>query len=217
MNIDKIKAAVNSFLETRVVPLDTKKKYGICAVAWVAPIVAFVFLFYSPHNEKIRTLRNKQHGTEKELKKVMAHAKDLDKQKAELADTELKYKAASALLPQAKEIPSLLTNISSLGTGAGLDFVSFQPKKELIKDFYAEIPIDITVRGPYHNIGAFLDRVSKLDRIVSVANINMGAPVFEEGEALLNSKISLTTYRFIEPGKDEGKKKTRQRAKKKKR
>ena len=78
----------------------------------------------------------------------------------------------------------------------GLDFLTFTPQADNPKDFYAEIPVTINVRGPYHNMGFFFDQVSKLERIVTVANVKMSSPKKEAGEMLLNSDCRLVTYRF---------------------
>ena len=100
----------------------------------------------------------------------------------------------------------MLRNISDLGKSAGLDFLKFVPGVEIPKDFYAEIPIDITITGPYHNLGFFLDKVSKLDRIVTVNNINIDKSQKDGLEMLLNSTCRLVTYRFtnvkLQPPKD---------------
>jgi type IV pilus assembly protein PilO len=99
-------------------------------------------------------------------------------------------------LPKEKEIPKLLTDISSLGRNAGLDFNSFRPQRDIPKDFYDEIPINIDVNGPYHNVGYFFDQISKLDRIVSVSNVRMTSPRRVGNDMLLNSNCRLLTYRF---------------------
>lgn len=99
----------------------------------------------------------------------------------------------------------MLRNISDLGKHSGLDFLSFVPGAEVPKDFYAEIPIDIKIRGPYHNLGLFLDKVSKLERIVTVNNIRTEKIDQEGSEVLLTSSCRLLTYRFtnkkLEPPK----------------
>ena len=105
---------------------------------------------------------------------------------------------ASVLLPQKKEIPALLTNISALGTNSGLNMARFSPRPERKKEFYAEIPVSLNIKGPYHNIGTFLYEVSKLDRIVSAINISLGSPKMQRGEMLLSSSINLITYRFLD-------------------
>lgn len=110
---------------------------------------------------------------------------------------EQRFEKISIVLPKTKEIPALLTAISDNGTSAGLDFNTFTPGNETPQDFYAEIPISIQVRGPYHNVGYFLDQVSKLERIVTVKDITMGGPQLMEGEMLLSSSCNLLTYRFL--------------------
>ena len=200
LKTDKLKAAFNSFLEKKVVPLEAKYKAIIWVAAMAIPIAAFLFLYLFPKNEDIQNLEKRMSGLDREISEAKARANELDKHKAEMEATELTFEKASVLLPQKKEIPSLLTNISGLGTGSGLDFVSFQPKGEVAKEFYAEIPVDISVRGPYHNVGSFLYQVSQLDRIVSVSNISMGSPVMENNEMVLSARFTLVTYRFIETG-----------------
>jgi len=60
-------------------------------------------------------------------------------------------------LPDTKEIPDLLSNISSLGREAGLDVVQFKQRPEKFEEFYAEVPVDILVRGTYHQVASFFD------------------------------------------------------------
>ena len=200
LKTDKLKTFFSSFLETKIVPLEKKYKVIIWVAAMLLPTAAFLFFYYFPKNDEIKVLEKSKVTLEREIGEAKARANELDKHKAEMAETKMLFQQASVLLPQKKEIPSLLTNISGLGTGSGLDFVSFQPKGEVAKEFYAEIPVDISVRGPYHNVGNFLYQVSKLDRIVSVSNITLGSPTLDKGEMLLTGRFTLVTYRFNEAG-----------------
>jgi type IV pilus assembly protein PilO len=124
-----------------------------------------------------------------------------------LEDARNLFETTSVLLPKSQEIPNLLRNISDLGRSAGLDFISFVPGQEIPKDFYAEIPIDIKIKGPYHNLGVFLDKVSKLERIVSVNNIKTEKVEYENNEILLHSNCRLITYRFTNVKIEQPKKK----------
>jgi len=198
MDIKKFRTAFDSFLDTKIGRLDQKKKLIIWIAACTLPVLLFAFFYYSPKSKEITGLNSNKANLEREIQKVEATVRELDKHKAEMQETELKFKAASLLLPEQKEIPSLLTNISSQGTNSGLEFISFKPKAEEPKEFYAEIPVSIAVDGPYHNIGVFLDKISKLPRIVSVSDINMGSPAMVDGEMYLKTTFNLITYRFIE-------------------
>jgi type IV pilus assembly protein PilO len=90
-----------------------------------------------------------------------------------------------------------LTNISEQGTSSGLEFTSFVPKGERREQFYSIIPVGISVKGSYHKIGSFLDKISKLNRIVSVNNIQLSKGGRSEGQMLLSASLELVTYRFL--------------------
>ncbi|MDH5525577.1 MAG: type 4a pilus biogenesis protein PilO [Desulfobulbaceae bacterium] len=203
IEIKNIKAGFDSFIDNKASQLDAKQKILVCAGVLILLIVAFFFMVYTPKNEEIEKLNSRKAGLEQEIKKVEATVRQLDKHQAEMKEVELQFKAASLLLPEKKEIPSLLTNISGQGTASGLDFISFKPGGERPKEFYAEIPVDIAVSGSYHNVGIFLDKISKLPRIVSVNNINMQSPKRVGNEMILSTKFNLVTYRFIEPQAQE--------------
>src|SRR5210317_615875 len=198
MKVNKTKEAFDSFLEKKVVPLDKKVIITIFALVIIVPIVAFYFLFYTEKTKEIKGLESREASLFKEITEAKAIAAKLEEHLAEMEETKRLFAEASVLLPQKKEIPSLLTNISALGTNSGLDMATFSPGGERIKEFYAEIPVSIKVNGPYHNIGTFLFEVSKLDRIVSAINISLGGGNMQRGEMLLGSSINLITYRFLE-------------------
>ena len=212
MKINKIIAGFDSFLEKRVVPLDKKIIIAIFAVVIIAPIVAFYFLHFDPKTKEIKGLENKQVKLRKEIASAKARAAKLDEHLAEMEETKRLFAEASVLLPQKKEIPALLTDISALATNAGLKMSSFKPGGERKQEFYAEIPVSLKVQAPYHNIGTFLYEVSKMSRIVSVRNLSLGGSKKSRGEMLLSSCINLVTFRFLEesemaPKGKKGKKK----------
>jgi type IV pilus assembly protein PilO len=186
----------DTFLSEKYIPLEPRVKALLAVLVFLLPVVLFYFLYYSPNQNKIKALKQQKTSLAAEVKKAKAAARNLKKYQAEVAEARARFEATAIVLPKKKEIPELLRNISDLGKGAGLDFLSFKPGKEIEKDFYNEIPVDISIRGPYHNMGYFLDQVSKLDRIVTVDNIQMDSPTKEGGEVLLNSNCRLLTYRF---------------------
>jgi len=206
MKINKIKESFNSFLEKKVVPLDKRIIITIFALVIILPTVAFYFLHFTAKTKEIKGLENRAAKLRKEIAGAKARAAKLDEHLAEMEETKRLFAEASVLLPQKKEIPSLLTNISALGTNSGLNMATFSPGGERRKEFYAEIPVTLRVNGPYHNIGTFLYEVSKLDRIVSAVNVNLGGGQRQRGELVLASNISLITYRFLEESEIEAQK-----------
>jgi type IV pilus assembly protein PilO len=189
-------AAFTTFIDEKYIPLAPKIKLAITLGLIVLPLVIFYFTYFQQKAEKIQNLNKQKVTLTQQIKEVKLKTANLAKFEKEMAEAENLFLEASALLPREKEIPKLLKDISALGRNAGLDFLTFKPLADIPKDFYAEIPVTINVRGPYHNMGFFFDQVSKLERIVSVSNVKMSSPKKEGGEMLLNSDCRLVTYRF---------------------
>jgi type IV pilus assembly protein PilO len=166
----------------------------------------FVWLSYYPKFKEIGKIKVSLKKLEKELKAAKKDAKDLKKYKKRMKEAESKFKLVMKSLPEKEEIPSLLANISSSGQDAGLEFVLFQPKKEIKKDFYAEIPVAIKVTGRYHNVALFFDKVARLPRVVNIRNISM-TPGRGKGRDKLSTGCTAVTYKFIDKPKKKKKKK----------
>lgn len=198
--MNKYQSGITEFLDKKYIPLEQKYKIIIAITLLLLPVVIFYFAFYQQKQNQLEILNNDKVALEKKLERVKKKASNKARLQKELEETRLVFEEASRLLPKEQEIPQLLKDISALGRNAGLDFLSFKPGQDIPKDFYAEIPVNINVNGPYHNLGFFLDQVSKLDRIVTVDNISMGGPKMDAGEMLLGSSCQLKTYRFTNIG-----------------
>jgi type IV pilus assembly protein PilO len=125
-----------------------------------------------------------------------------------MQEAELQFKTAMRALPEKEEIPSLLTSISRSGQDVGLEFLSFEPKSEVRKEFYAEIPVAMQVKGGYHDLAIFFDKVARLSRIVNIKNIEMGRA---KDSTDLNTKCTAVTYKFVEPAPPKNKKKKKKK------
>ena len=112
----------------------------------------------------------------------------------QLEEMKASFGAMLRQLPNKTEVAELLVDISQTGLAAGLEFKLFKPQNEVPKEFYAELPISISVKGDYHEFGTFISGVAALPRIVTVHNINM-APG-ENGE--LTMDILAKTYRYMD-------------------
>jgi len=159
-------------------------------------LAAFVFLMFLPKTAEIKKLRTEIEQLDNQIRLAAIQAKELKKLEADLAAVEEGLKFALRLLPTTSEIPSLLTNITKLGNDSNLQFLLFSPLKEVPKDLYVEIPVSVEVRGAYHDVAQFFDKVGKLDRIVNVVDITM-LPV-KEYDTNLRTICKTVTYRFKE-------------------
>jgi type IV pilus assembly protein PilO len=181
-----------------IVKLPTAKKVAILVAIVVVIGGLYTYVAYLPQRDEISTLRHQRDQKVKELNESRAVARNLDKFKKEVAELQAQLNNALAQLPNSREIPELLKNISTLGKGSNLEFLRFRPAPERPKQFYAEVPLELVFLGTYHETGLFFDRVSKLPRIINVENFKM-APSKSEGEQpVLQTQCVATTFRFLE-------------------
>ena len=179
----------------------------------------FVWFLYMPQTEKITKMSGDLDAAKTKLARLKNVEKNLRAFKKKYRDTELKFKQALKLLPDKHEIPALLSSISNLGAQSGLEFLLFQPQREVNRNFYAEIPLKIEVTGPYHNVATFFDKVSRLSRIVNIGDVKMTeakAAKTKSDTVILKTSCTATTYKFIEAKEqpEKGKKRKRKPSKK---
>lgn len=174
-------------------------------------IGAFVYFSYLPKFQKIDKLKVNLSKIEKELEVAKNNARQLNAFRKKMQDAEEQFKIVMRALPEKEEIPTLLTGISKAGKDSGLNFLLFQPKPEVKKDFYAEIPVAITVSGDYHGVATFFERVAGLNRIVNIRDITMTPG---KGGETLTTTCTAVTYKFIETPTAEPKRPTRSNKKK---
>jgi type IV pilus assembly protein PilO len=171
------------------------QRAAICIVTFLAIGGLFFYLIYMPKSTQLSELNKTYEDVQMKLTRAKAAAKDLDKYQKQFKEAEGKFRLVLRTLPDKKEIPSLLESITRSGRHAGLEFLLFKPGKEQKKGFYAEIPVNIEVKGGYHNLAMFFDKVARLSRIVNVSDIKI-SKAKEAGE--LKATCVATTYRFIE-------------------
>lgn len=169
-------------------------------------MAAFVFLVYLPKTDEMKRLKTEIEQLDGQIRLATIRAKNVKKLEADLAAVEEDLKFALRLLPTTSEIPSLLKNITKLGNDSNLEFLLFSPLKEVSKELYVEIPVSVEVRGNYHDVAQFFDKVGKIDRIVNVVDINM-IPV-KEYDTNLRTVCKAVTYRFKEEKETKGATKT---------
>jgi type IV pilus assembly protein PilO len=195
---------MNSLLE-KLEALEPKQRWMICGLA----VVLLAGIGYYLHSMNAESLENLGVAVEEMRQSVQKHqavATRLDDLKARLVALDEALKVAITLLPETREIPELLTQISQLGLSAGLEFRLFKPEPEKPADFYAEVPVSLEILGYFHDLARFFDHLSKLSRIVNVTDIKIGLAKGSKETYTLTTKCLLTTFRFLEPQETAGKK-----------
>ena len=166
-------------------------------IVLVVAVLDWTYL-YGPSQRALTDLQAEvsQRRTELDSKRSKTNARAALER--DLRDLGAELKRAQARLPDQREIANLLDSVAASGRQAGLEITLFRQKPEVPHDFYAEVPVEMQMRGTYQDVALFLDRVKRLDRIVNVANIQLTKPRLEGERMLLDAACTATTFRFLD-------------------
>lgn len=129
-----------------------------------------------------------------EFEDKKALAVNLEAYKQQMVEMQERFGVMLRQLPNRTEVPELLIDITQTGLGRGLQFDLFQPRNKRVADFYAELPVNIRVRGTYHQLGEFVSDVAALPRIVTIDDLVLSP---SSGEILTMSAVA-KTYHYLD-------------------
>lgn len=176
---------------------------AILVAVLVATVVFAVFWFDTRHQQQQLEKLQKEEQTLKDTVKVKAaRAASLDEYRQQLEEMRQSFGEMRRQLPSKTEVAALLVDISQTGLASGLEFELFQPQPEIVKDFYAELPIKIRVTGNYHEFGNFVSGVAALPRIVTLHDITLQPKGTKSDELVMTATAK--TYRYLDEGEVAG-------------
>lgn len=167
---------------------------ALCAVGVFAAAVFFGwFSYWSTQLEELEFGEQEEVRLKDAYKVKIAQAinlEALEKQKKQVGE----YVATlEKQLPSKAEMDALLSDINQAGLGRGLQFELFKPGQVVVKDYYAELPIEIKISGNYHDLGAFTSDIANLPRIVTLNNISV-----EGTKGALTMNAVAKTFRYLD-------------------
>lgn len=189
---------------------------------WIGSLLFLFYLFwqfvYSEMGTQIFELEEELERVSSQITQQHRIVKKLPKIKAEVAALDEKLGDALKELPDQREIPDLLSSVSNLALESGLEVSKFTPRGEQRRDFYAEVPVSITVEGTYHQLATFFDEVGQLRRIVNIQDIKVRQLRKGQSAVYIKGECTATTFRYLDDGErgggGEGDGKRRRRRKK---
>lgn len=183
----------------------------LCAAGVAAAVIGLGHFFYwSGQFQEQETLAAKENSLRDEYKIKMAQAINLEALQAQKAQVDQYVVRLEKQLPSKSEMADLLSDINQAGVGRGLQFELFKPGQEVVRDYYAELPIAIKVTGKYNDVGAFAADMANLPRIVTLNNMVLTS----RKEGALQLEAVAKTFRYLDADEIGAQKNARQNKKK---
>jgi type IV pilus assembly protein PilO len=178
---------------------------GAFAMLSLAGAGVFWNFYAKPAQESIAQREAQLATIQAEIQRGLGTARRLPEFRRQVRDLEAQLERLRPVLPSEKDVADLLRRIQGMATQSNLTIRGFAPQAVATRQMYAEWPIGLQLEGTYHNLGAFLERVSKFPRIINVTGIHIKAKdATKEGSVSANSisaECTATTFVLIEPKK----------------
>jgi type IV pilus assembly protein PilO len=185
-------------------------KFSLGNLSWKAQLAAYVAIsaasagaFYyfleMPVRARLATQQTELDSVRARIDKGLATARQLPEFRKEVTDLQNKLESLRPILPEEKDAADLLRRVNMLAAQSNLTIRGFKPQAITTRELHAEWPISLELEGTYHNLGLFLDRVSKFPRIINVSGMSIQGKNDAQSTATVAITCTATTFVLIEP------------------
>jgi type IV pilus assembly protein PilO len=181
----------------QVAKLPKAVRVGVIGAVCVMVAAGYYFGVYQDSRLELERMRAKELELQRKLSEVRSVAANIAAFEEEITLLEAKLAKALRQLPNQKQLEVLLTDISNLAKNSGVEVNSFKRNSEVVHDFYAEVPIELSLEGGYHDVAQFFDMMSKLPRIVNMGALNVSVSNESAESTRLKVTGTATTFRFV--------------------
>ena len=172
---------------------------GTFAVLAVAAAGVFWNWYARPLQQSIETRQAQLALVRADIDRGLMTARRLPEFRREVGDLEAQLDRLKAILPEERDVADLLRRVQGMATQSNLTIRGFTPRAVATRQMHAEWPIGLQLEGTYHNLGDFLERVSKFPRIINVSGIKIKKKDTPTGAATITADCTATTFVLIEP------------------
>lgn len=170
------------------------------ALLWLSLLLVLGYLlFLLSSTTRLQQQAEAQVALKTAFESRVAQVANLDAYVIQLHDLEAAFSAMLKQLPAQAEVPGLLDQVSQLGKANGLVIERIQWLPEVLQPFYAELPLQMTLAGGYHELGLFVSAMASLPRIVTLHDFAL-APLNGTGDGQLRMTLLARTYRTHDQG-----------------
>jgi type IV pilus assembly protein PilO len=178
---------------------------GAMAVIALAGVGAFWYFYASPAQATLDTKRAEVAKLQEQIKNGLATAKRLPEFRREVTVLEAQLDRLRTVLPEEQDVADLLRRVQAMATQSNLKISGFTPAAVTRREMHAEWPIGLKLEGNYHDIGAFLERVSKFPRIINVGAIHIAARAEQTSLNTVTAECTAMTFVLVNEKPAKGK------------
>jgi type IV pilus assembly protein PilO len=171
---------------------------GVFVALSLVLAAGFYYQFETPAQQAMEARRTELTAVQARVSNGQAMARRLPEFRKEIAELEARLEVLKPILPTDRDAGDLLRRVQTLAVQSNLTILGFRPQSITLNEMHAEWPISLQLEGNYHNLGLFLDRVSKFPRIINISGMTLVAKPTPTAAASMNIGVTATTFVLTE-------------------
>ena len=183
---------------------------GLNKLPWFGQVAAFVGLsivatgvfwysYVGPAEASLAVRRAELETVRGDIDRGLATARQLPEFRQEVADLQAQLDGLSSVLPEERDVADLLRRVQATATQSNLTILGFTPQAVATRELHVEWPIGLQLEGTYHDLGAFLERISNFPRIINVGEITILASGDAANTGTITAQCVATTFVLLDP------------------
>jgi type IV pilus assembly protein PilO len=173
---------------------------GIFVALAGGALFGFWYFYVADVQTDIETRQIRLASLQTDISRGISTARRLPEFQAQVTDLEHRLENLKAVLPEEKDVADILRRVQGLATQSNLTIQRFTPQEPKQQPLYAELPYRLQAQGTYHDLGEFMDRISKFPRIINVSELQIKAPATPGSSASIVAELIATTF-VLQEGK----------------
>lgn len=186
-------------VSTQLAKLPWYGQIGVFVVLSLILVAGFYYQIETPAQTAMDARRAELTAIQARVTNGQAMARRLPEFRREISELEARLEVLKPILPTDRDAGDLLRRVQTLAVQSNLTILGFRPQAITLNEIHAEWPISLQLEGNYHNLGVFLDRVSKFPRIINISGMNLAAKQQPSATASMNIGVTATTFVLTEP------------------
>lgn len=182
-----------------ITKLPWKVQLALFVVVSLAAVGAFYYWYEMPARAELDTQDQELATIRARINKGLATARQLPEFRKEVDQLQARLESLKPIIPDEKDAADLLRRIQTLAVQSSLVIRGFKPQPVTTKQLHAEWPIALQIEGNYHNLGLFLDRVSKFPRLINVSHLEIRGREKPEPNTSIDVNCTATTFVLLNP------------------
>jgi type IV pilus assembly protein PilO len=176
-------------------------KIGVGAGLVVLLGVAYFVVFYGDIESSIKAAHSQEQNLRSDLADARQNEFAYQKDLAELADRQQRQRELNKVLPVDTEYPAFLSAVQTVANVSGIELSAWAPQPEVPEQFYARVPMKVSLVGRYHQVAKFFYGVGQLDRIINMENISLTEPKLQGDDVVVKTEALATAFRALDETK----------------